>query len=72
MICKRCNTIMRYVMRFEKDKFSYFYRCPKCYTESKKFPLTFTSADNKKRNPKRKEKQDVLCVHNNDKRYKKT
>ena len=34
-ICKNCNTSMKQVMSFSQDKHEKFYRCPKCYSETK-------------------------------------
>ena len=35
MICRDCNVPMHQVMSFSKDKHDKFYRCPKCYEETK-------------------------------------
>ena len=34
-MCKNCNTSMKHVMSFSKDKHEKFCRCPKCYSETK-------------------------------------
>lgn len=41
MICKRCNIPMVRVMSFEKGKSSDFYKCRKCYRESRHIPFSF-------------------------------
>lgn len=41
MICKRCNIPMVRVMSFEKGKNSEFYKCRKCYRESRHIPFSF-------------------------------
>ena len=33
--CKDCNIRVKGVMSFSKDKHERFYRCPKCYGETK-------------------------------------
>ena len=35
IICKTCNVPMQPVMSFSKDNREKFYRCPKCYEETK-------------------------------------
>ena len=35
MICKDCYVPMHPVMSFSKDKHEKFFRCPKCYEETK-------------------------------------
>ena len=37
--CKNCNTSMKQVMSFSKDKHEKFCRCPKCYGETKHVKL---------------------------------
>ena len=37
--CKDCNIRMKGVMSFSKDKHERFYRCPKCYGETKHMKL---------------------------------
>ena len=39
MICKRCNT----PMSFEKGKNFEFYKCRKCYQESRHIPFSFAT-----------------------------
>ena len=41
MFCKYCNHLMKRVMRFEDGKSYRFYRCPKCYAETKLKHLLF-------------------------------
>ncbi len=35
VFCKNCGTVMKGVMSFSKDKKEKFYRCSKCYDETK-------------------------------------
>ena len=35
IICKNCDTPMKSVMSFSKDKHEKFNKCPKCYSETK-------------------------------------
>lgn len=35
MYCPKCGTVMKRTMRFEPEKQSEFYRCGKCWFESK-------------------------------------
>ena len=35
MICRDCNVLMQPVLSFSNDKHEKFYRCPKCYKETK-------------------------------------
>ena len=34
-LCKRCYVLMENVMRFEKGTGMKFYRCPKCFDETR-------------------------------------
>ena len=34
-ICRDCNVLMQPVLSFSNDKHEKFYRCPKCYEETK-------------------------------------
>lgn len=68
MICRTCNTLMRYVMRFEADKSVQLYRCPVCYYESKTTPLIFTDTKprnktNENKNKKKPLKKKVRIRH---------
>ena len=79
MFCELCNKQMMYVMRFEKDKQFYFYRCPKCHYETKLRPLNF-KREQKKQDFKypdilqneKKGKNNVRSIHNNAQKSKKT
>lgn len=35
VFCKNCGIVMKEVMSFSKDKRERFYKCPKCYDETK-------------------------------------
>ena len=56
MICRTCNALMRYVMRFEADKSVQLYRCPVCYYESKATPLIFTNEKPRNKTIEKKKK----------------
>ena len=43
--CKNCNTSMKQVMSFSKDKHKKFDRCPKCFGETKHRKLTDEELD---------------------------
>lgn len=34
-VCKNCNISMKNVMSFSKSKNERYYRCPRCYNETK-------------------------------------
>ena len=36
MFCKQCKILMKHVISFEDDKIYSFFRCPRCYFNSKK------------------------------------
>lgn len=65
MICKRCNIPMVRVMSFEKGKSSEFYKCRKCYRESRHIPFSFAAkiTQNKYKNNK--------CIKNNPEQVRK-
>ena len=44
-ICKNCNTSMKQVMSFSKDKHEKFDRYPKCFGETKHRKLTDDELD---------------------------
>ena len=46
MICKVCNTPMKHIISFSKRGNYDYYRCPKCYIETKKTPFSFFSYNN--------------------------
>lgn len=50
MFCKYCNHLMKKVMRFEDGKSYRFYRCPKCYAETKLKRLLFLDEQIRRKN----------------------
>ena len=62
MLCKRCNEQMKHVLRFQKNITQEFYRCSRCYTESKSWFIIL----NKKQDRKSKKEE-----HYKDSRGKK-
>lgn len=78
MFCKKCNTLMKHVMRFEKGKALELERCPKCYAESKANPLKFHKTNSEKERTERnspaknRRKSNVLRLYNNNQRAAKT
>ncbi len=76
MFCKKCNTLMKHVMRFEKGKAVEFECCPKCYSESKHNPLKYPKTKTEKvmtkeGSPLKNRRKDVLRLHNNNQRVAK-
>ena len=39
MYCRFCDIPMKSVMSFEGENMKRFYRCPKCWWESRQYPL---------------------------------
>ena len=62
MFCNKCNTLMRYVMRFEAGKSMQLYRCPICYFETRAVPLIFDKRTTQQ-NKKNIKKQDVQAPY---------
>lgn len=45
MLCEHCKTIMKKVMRFERNKSYKLYKCPKCYSETKPKRIFFSDEE---------------------------
>lgn len=45
MFCNHCNILMQYVMSFCDGKAYKFYRCSKCWYETKRKPLIFNDKE---------------------------
>mgnify|MGYP004494088461 CR=1 FL=1 len=39
VVCKNCYIPMIGIMSFSKDKHEKFYRCPKCYSETRRIKI---------------------------------
>ena len=52
MLCPHCNSVMKRTMRFEPGKATRFFRCPKCYMETKPKPLYFDDEEIRQNNTK--------------------
>ena len=58
MLCRHCNKQMKHVLRFDKNKIYEFYRCSRCYAESKKLPYYFKQEIRQKKYKKMNTKTD--------------
>ena len=69
MKCRRCNLQMGHYLGCEPNKKPYeFWRCPKCWAESKHFIFNFDEEEFKRNEGL---KQSVLRIHNDTKGRKK-
>lgn len=58
MRCKHCNKQMKHVLRFDENNMYEFYRCPQCYSESKRLPYSFKQEIRQKKYKKMNIKTD--------------
>ncbi len=69
MLCKRCSSPMKHILRFVDGKSLELEQCPKCYLESKPVPIKFDK--NQRKETENKKKVEVKKTPTTKKRKKK-